>query len=557
MHKNRYICIEAKKRTMKEYPTGIQTFADIIKGNFYYVDKTAYVARLARKKSRYFLSRPRRFGKSLMVSTLKSYFEGRKELFEGLAISKMDVCWQPRTVFSLSFNGGNYHLEGELERVIDDMLCDLEKQYNITPNNKTQGKRLQRIIEKEYAQSGRQCVVLIDEYDKPMLDVFGTEQEEKNRATLSSLLSALKDADECLYFLFITGVTKYSQVGLFSGANQPDDISMRSEYDAICGITQDELNVTFKEGISALGETYNMSHDETISALKKKYDGYHFSEGMTDIYNPFSLIKCLDSKKFDNFWFDSASPEALVKAVSHQDSTDSVKLSLQDSMAPNEFMATKATTENLIPLLYQAGYLTIKNVDLTEPTNPFFYLDFPNEEVRTSYNTLMLNNFFPRQKGAEAWINKVKKSLSDGDTETLQLLIKSHFSAQPYQLRPKFTEEQETDALSYNPMENYFQDHIFFIFNALTSFNVIAEKSNALGRADIIVETPLYVYIFEIKRDRSAASALKQIKERDYAGAYMSDDRTVICIGIKFSSDTCLVKDWKEVRLRKGKILTP
>ncbi len=524
------------------YPIGIQDFKRIRTDKEYcYVDKTGYIAELVRDGVPYFLSRPRRFGKSLLLSTISYYFQGEKELFEGLEISKTEKEWRKHPVFMLDFNGLDPEDDDTLSKNLSSTLSDWEKELNLEPQDASLAKRFYKILSTANATTGEQCVVLIDEYDKPLLDYFGTPKEEKNREVLASFLSVLKSADKYLCFVMVTGVTKFSHVTLFSGANQLKDISMDSRYESICGISQEELKSYFSEEIVKLAQKNGISPTDMESALKKQYDGYHFSEGMTDVYNPFSILRALDSSTLDDYWFSTGSLTALVKSVGNVRNVNIEKLT-EDYYTKAAFVDYKATTENLLPLFYQSGYLTIKDIR-KNPLNPLhlqYKLGFPNEEVSRAYSTLMLDTFYMRKTGSESWITGINQAILEGNTKKIRQYIRALFADIPYEARPPKEEE------NYRVYEGYFHTAMFLMFKISATYMIVNEKMNAKGRADCVIETPDFVYIWEFKLDRPASMGTRQMKERDYAAPYAADSRKLFRIAASFSSKDLTLKDWEE-----------
>ena len=384
---------------MLKYPIGIQSFEQIREDGYVYVDKTDLVYKLLTTGKIYFLSRPRRFGKSLLVSTLKNYFLGRKELFRGLAIDSMEKEWAEYPVFHIDFNGSNFTEPGALDRKIEAMVSGWEDQYGSTGRYTGIGDRFVEVLRCAHERTGRRCVVLVDEYDKPLLDVLDTGYsirvegesrllEDWNRDVLKGFYSVFKAADADLQFVLLTGVTKFSQVSVFSGFNQPQDISMDSRYDALCGITQEELEKYFSEPIDAMAASYGESGVEMLARLKRQYDGYHFSEGMTDIYNPFSLLNTFAKQAFRNYWFASGTPTYLLRLLAHTD--ENLDELTGRYYNPEEFVDYKADVEKPLPMIYQSGYLTIKDYDRSTTS---FLLDFPNNEVKSGFVSLAASGF--------------------------------------------------------------------------------------------------------------------------------------------------------------------
>ena len=374
-----------------KYPIGIHTFSQIIEQGFVYVDKTDMVYSLATEGKVYFLSRPRRFGKSLLLSTLWAYFEGRKELFRGLKIEALEKDWHPHTVFHFDFNGINFTLVGALEACIEGYLTEWEEEYDIKPGvDFNLGSRFEKILKAAYERSGRGAVVLVDEYDKPLLDVLEQDPNlmNQNRETLKAFYSVFKRADAYLRFVFLTGVTKFSQVSVFSGFNQPLDISMTYRFEGLCGITEEELHHQFAEPIRQMATLENCTDAEIKQRLKQQYDGYHFSERMTDIYNPFSILNAFYNNVIRDYWFASGTPTYLIRLMNHFH--EGIDQLTGKYYSLEEFVNYKADVEYPLPMFYQSGYLTIKDYDKRRQT---FLLDFPNNEVKSGFLTLVASNY--------------------------------------------------------------------------------------------------------------------------------------------------------------------
>ena len=414
-----------------KYPIGIQSFDQIIERGYVYVDKTNLIYRLVNEGKIYFLSRPRRFGKSLLVSTLKSYFLGRKDLFNGLAISSLETEWTEHPVFHIDFNSTNFAKEVTLEQKINFMLNSWSTQYGL-PSQEGKidlGDRFVEILSGVHKITGQPAVVLIDEYDKPLLDVLDVDKnlEEYNRNILKAFYSVFKAADEHLRFVLLTGVTKFSQVSVFSGFNQPKDISLDTRYEALCGITQDEIDSCFTDAISEMAEEYSCSFEEMRAQLKRQYDGYHFSRKMTDIYNPFSLLNALDSKSLEDYWFRSGTPTYLIRLLNHFN--ENVNELTGKYYSPSEFIDYKADVERPLPMIFQSGYLTIKGYDMDFNT---FLLDFPNNEVKNGFLTLVASSYLTPEEETEGWIRSAVVAMRKGDVKTLQTMFTSFLASIPY-----------------------------------------------------------------------------------------------------------------------------
>ena len=388
-----------------KYPIGIQSFDQIIEDGYVYVDKTGLIYQLIKEGKIYFLSRPRRFGKSLLVSTLKCYFQGRKELFKGLAIDKLETEWAEYPVFHIDFNGTDFTRSGKLEDIVEGTVSTWEKEYGRTEEFEDIGKRFAYVLQQAHKRYGRRCVVLIDEYDKPILDVLDTGYtttidgekrllEDIHREILKGFYSTFKLADEDLQFVLLTGVTKFSQVSVFSGFNQPSDISMDEQYETLCGITQEELECYFAEPIKVLATKYKVTEEGMLDMLKHRYDGYHFSDNLTDMYNPFSLLNAFAKKTLRDYWFASGTPTYLVRLLNH--TQEDLNELTGRYYRPEEFVDYKADVEKPLPMIYQSGYLTIKDYNLRRGT---FLLDFPNNEVKNGFVSLIASDYLNRNRG--------------------------------------------------------------------------------------------------------------------------------------------------------------
>lgn len=520
-----------------KYPIGIQSFDRIIEDGYVYIDKTDMVYSLAQEGSIYFLSRPRRFGKSLLVSTLKNYFLGRKELFRGLKIDSLEKDWKVYPVFHMDFNGGEYTCPGSLRDAITGYISDWEKEYGIEDGSMdiNLGLRFKRILVKAHEQSGRRAVVLVDEYDKPILDVLDVDKslEEEHRNILKGFYSVFKGADEHLQFVFLTGVTKFSQVSVFSGFNQPKDISMHGKYEALCGITQEELDATFSEPIENMSKVYRCSYEEMRDRLKAQYDGYHFSDLMTDIYNPFSVLNAFDAERISDYWFKSGTPSYLIRLLSHSD--ENMNDITGKYYAPKEFIDYKADVEQPLPMIYQSGYLTIKEFDFRRN---MFLLDYPNNEVKDGFLSLVAAKYFNTRESVDSWTRDAAFQLEDGKLEDFRAGLTSFLASIPYTMRRKENERER---------ERYFHYTFYLIMRLISVYTVYTEKVQSHGRVDCIIETHDYVYIFEFKLDGTADDAMRQIEEKGYAHEYGSDSRKVYKIGAVFSSETGTIGDWKMV----------
>lgn len=527
-----------------KYPIGIQAFEKIIEDGYVYVDKTDLVYSLTHEGSIYFLSRPRRFGKSLLVSTLKNYFLGLKELFKGLKIDSLEKEWNVYPVFHIDFNGGTFRNQGDLAVHIDYYLTLWEKQYG-QPEKQGLGLglRFQSVIAKAHEKTGKRVVVLVDEYDKPILDVLDTSHtvelqgskitlEEHNRDILRGFYSTFKAADSDLQFVLLTGVTKFSQVSVFSGFNQPEDISMSPQYETLCGITQEELEHYFSEPIKAMAGWYGYTVEEMKDRLKAQYDGYHFSDNMTGVYNPFSLLNAMKLGRMGDYWFKTGTPSYLIRLMNHfKEGIDEMTGRYYQS---EEFSDYKADIERPLPMIYQSGYLTIKDFDRDMR---IFMLDFPNDEVKRGFLTLVASNYLKTTENVGSAIQEFVMAMKKGDPDRFRELLTSFLASIPYSMRRKENERER---------ERYFHYTFYLLLRLISVYTVFTEKQQSRGRVDCIVETDKYVYIFEFKLDGTAEEALQQIEDKGYAAPYSADSRTLYKIGVSFSSETGTVAGWKQ-----------
>lgn len=516
-----------------KYPIGIQTFEQIIEEGYVYVDKTDMVYNLANEGKVYFLSRPRRFGKSLLLSTLRAYFEGRKELFKGLKIEAMEKNWHRHPIFHLDFNGIDYTMPNALRAKFEGYFAQWEEAYGVTTGpDFNPASRFERIIQAAVQQSGQKVVVLVDEYDKPLLDVLEKDAElmEQNREILKAFYSVFKQADAYLRFVFLTGVTKFSQVSVFSGFNQPKDISMYEQYEALCGITEEELHTQFAEPIHAMALAENCTDEEMKQLLKKHYDGYHFSEQMTDIYNPFSILNAFDAKKIRDFWFATGTPTYLIRLMNHFH--EGIDQLTGKYYSLDAFINYKADVEYPLPMIYQSGYLTIKSF---EKDLGLFLLDFPNNEVKEGFLTMVTSNYLRCEPTLGSWVRQAVFALRKGELDTFRKQLTSFLASIPYSMRRKENQPER---------ERYFQYTFYLLLRLMSVYTVYVEKEQSEGRVDCIVETPNFVYIFEFKLDGTAQKALQQIEDKGYARPYEADARTVYKIGANFSSETGTINDW-------------
>ena len=528
-----------------KFPIGIQDFEKIINGGFAYVDKTALVYDLVHQGQIYFLSRPRRFGKSLLVSTLGYYFRGRKDLFRGLAIDQLETEWEEYPVFHIDFNSTNFMEDMALQAKLNAYVAEWEHEYGFASDQALSvGDRFTRLLAHVHRTTGKRSVVLVDEYDKPLLDVLDTGAtmrdgngnevliEDYNRNVLKGFYSTFKAADADLKFVLLTGVTKFSQVSVFSGFNQPEDISMSNRYDSLCGITKEEMERVFGREIDRMAEDLCHTPEEMRHLLKKHYDGYHFSRRLADIFNPFSVLNALKSHDLEDYWFGSGTPTYLVRLLSH--TQENLNELTGRYYATSEFVDYRADVERPLPMIYQSGYLTIKAYDALTGT---YLLDFPNNEVKRGFATAVATGYLQPRTLVLSDVAQMVRSLAAADLDALHRQLTAFFASIPYTMRRKDTEAER---------ERYFHYTFYLLFRIISTYLVLTEKQQSEGRADCIIEAPGAVYIFEFKLDGTAAEALSQIEARGYARPYAADSRTVRRIGVSFSSTTGTIEDWAE-----------
>lgn len=512
------------------YPIGIQNFEKIRTEDFLYVDKTAEIYKLAKEGRYYFLSRPRRFGKSLLVSTMEAYFSGRKELFSGLAIEKLEAEWKQHPVLHLDLSGVSYTDESVLERVLSDKLAKWETLYGAVNTSDILGLRFKEVIEAAYNKTGNQVAILIDEYDKPIIDNLGNEPTLSHlRSTLQGFYSVMKSMDARIRFGFLTGVTKIGKMSVFSGLNNLNDISMIPDYVDICGVSETELHEYFDESISELSSANEMSKEECYVKLKSMYDGYHFCEDSIGIYNPFSLLNTFQNKKFREYWFETGTPGFLVE-VMRKTSFDVT--TLENQTVDSTLMSNAdAIFENPVPYLFQSGYLTITGYN---DMFRLYQLGFPNQEVKNGFLNCLLKYYVPMSPdmSGTTLIYQLWHSITEGNPKSFMQILSSLFANTSYQIQG----ETEKD----------FQ-YAMYIISALLGEYVQVERTTSNGRIDLIIQTKEFIYIFELKVNADADVALSQIDEKGYARPFEGDSRKLFKIGVNFSTATRRIEDWKIV----------
>lgn len=517
---------------MRKLPVGIQGFVKLRTDGFLYVDKTEYIYRLVHNNVPYFLSRPRRFGKSLLLSTMKAYWEGRKDLFSGLKIEELEEksdSWKQYPVFYFDFNGANYQKEGALEEALDSQLKQWEKLYGADEETGL-CTRFQNLLVRANEKTGLRCVVLIDEYDKPLLDVIdNNELKNHNKNVFKGFFSSLKSLDEHIHFIFITGVTKFHKVSIFSDLNQLKDISLSKEYSGLCGVTDDELVRFFADETDALAKEQGLTMEECLKELRKTYDGYHFHQDGVAVYNPYSLLNAFMDKEFGSFWFETGTPSYLVERIKKsgfdiRKFTDRTIFSSEASLKDYS-----GDSPDLVPLLYQTGYLTIDDYDRHRKR---YTLGFPNEEVRYGFLECLMPVFVPKATSGNGLdIFTLDEYIENGKTDEIRNVISALFANITYTL--------ETD-----PFEHYFQMVIYLVFTLLGKF-VLCEMHTFSGRIDCKVETDRFIYLFEFKRDEPVDAALMQIDSKDYALPFTADSRKMFKIGASFDSKTRMLSGWE------------
>lgn len=510
-----------------KYPIGIQDFDKIINEGYTYVDKTELIYKLVHEGSYYFLSRPRRFGKSLLMSTLDAYFSGKRELFKNLAIEKLEEDWTAYPVLHLDLNTGKYNSKDSLTHALDDFLSRLEANYGTFHSEKTLELRFMGIIERIYHKTGKPVVILVDEYDKPLLQsINNKELQEDFRATLKAFYSVLKTQDRYIRFALLTGVTKFGKVSVFSDLNNLIDISMDEGYDTLCGITEEEMHRYFEESIQKLAERYKISYEETCARLKKRYDGYHFVEYGTGVYNPFSLLSTFRASKFGSYWFETGTPTFLVQLLQRENFY--LPDLTQQQVSADMLNCIDAMDRNPIPVIYQSGYLTIKDYD---EEFKVYTLGFPNEEVEEGFANYLLPYYaHTGSEGAPMYVRNFVLALRNGKPEQFMKRMQVLFA--------------DTDYKIVGNAELYFQN-AFYIVTKLLGFYTEVEHTISDGRIDMIVKTKDYIYIFEFKYDQNADTALQQIEDKGYAKPFATDGRKIVKIGVNFSREHRCIDEWK------------
>jgi hypothetical protein len=528
--------------TIIKYPVGYQDFKEIRKGNFLYVDKTDLIYRLVSSSKYVFLSRPRRFGKSLLTSTLHYYLAGCKELFTGLAMEKLEKDWIQYPVLHFDLGRVKEFTIDRLCLALNDMLDANEATYGITTSG-SPGRRLDLLISEIFRKTGRPVVLLVDEYDGPIMDVlYQPDMLLEVRKVMREFYASLKANDSKLKFVFITGVSTFSQMGIFSELNNLDVITNSNDYASICGITEQELRDNFTQGIAKLAQARQWTTEEALAQLKDKYDGYHFTEDLADIYNPFSLIKALKESKMGNYWFDTGTSSALVRAFRQYVGNFTIELDKIDSqewMYQSQFVCSLEDRARIIPLLYQTGYLTIKDYDVKTDQ---YLLGMPNAEVRVG----LLKNLLPLFTEIDAYdmenfAGRASSDLRDGNIDHAMEILQSVLKSIPYGKNEAaiFSDLQATEQYYHN---------LYHLFFKMLCNQVNSEVRNSTGSTDVVITTPRFVYVVEIKINSKVKVALDQIDKKGYAVPYLAGERAVYKIGVNFSTETRTLSEWKVVK---------
>lgn len=503
-----------------KYPIGIQDFEGLRKDGYLYVDKTAVIMKLINRGKYYFLSRPRRFGKSLLISTMQAYFEGKRDLFKGLAIDTDEMSWEVHPVFRLDLNAQKYDAKESLDEMLEDFLSREETKYGIVKDGASLAIRFCNLIRGACEKTGKRVVILIDEYDKPMLQAIGNPSlQDEYCATLKSFYSALKSMDGFIQFAFLTGVTKFGKVSVFSDLNHLTDLSMDARYYDICGISDEELREYFKEGIAELAVANGLTDEECLALLKERYDGYHFHPKAPGMYNPFSLLKTINSGEFGSYWFETGTPTYLVKLLQLHNYNLEAMSKTQTSAEVLDSIDSQDT--NPIPVIYQSGYLTIKGYNSRFGT---YLLGFPNKEVEEGFLKYLIP-FYSSIKAVDSvfQIQCFVDDVEHGRTEQFIKRLKSFFADTPYEL--------------VKDLENHYQN-VLFIISRLMGFYTRVEYHTSEGRIDMVIQTNDYCYVMEFKLDGTAEEALKQIEDTHYALPFEMNNQKIIRIGMNFSKET-------------------
>lgn len=512
---------------LQKLPIGIQDFESLRIDGYQYVDKTEHIFNLIDRGRYYFLSRPRRFGKSLLLSTIKAFFLGKRELFKGLAIDKKEnIEWAEHPVLYLDLNTNKYDKAEVLEKKISRSLEVWEDMYDCPEPDLPFGMRFENVIENAYKKTGRRVVILVDEYDKPMLQAIGNKElQTEFRDTLKGFYGALKSMDACIKFAMLTGVTKFGKVSVFSDLNNLEDISMLRQYYDICGITEKELHDNFAPYIDNLSEANDLTREECVNKLRDSYDGYHFHPKADGVYNPFSVLNTFKNNEFGSYWFETGTPTYLVELLQRHDwNLNDMANSDVDTDVIN---SVDSESTNPIPVIYQSGYLTIKDYD---EEFKLYHLGFPNKEVEEGFVKYLAPFYLSKERKKNAFdVRNFVKDVREGNADQFCKRLKSLFADTPYEL--------------VKDLENHYQNIVWVVFKML-NFYSHAEYHTSDGRIDLLIETPKYRYVMEFKLDGTAEQALEQIKSKEYDLPFLMDEKKTYLIGMNFDSETRNIERW-------------
>ena len=515
--------------TGRKLPIGIQTFEDIRNDGYLYVDKTALMWTIANIGKPFFLSRPRRFGKSLLISTFEAYFKGRRDLFTGLVVEQLEKKWEEYPVLHLDLNAEKYDSPDRLDAILSNQLTQWEAIYGRGEDETTLSSRFLGVIRRASEQAGRGVVVLVDEYDKPLLQAIQNEPLlDSYRSTLKAFYGVLKSADRYLRFAFLTGVTKFSQVSVFSDLNQLNDISLNYDFSTLCGITREELLANFEPEIAALSQANDINTKEVVETMTRQYDGYHFDYDTVGLYNPFSIFNTLSKLKFSDYWFETGTPSFLVYLLKH--SNYRLDRITEEQVSGDLLNSIDSMSCNPIPVIYQSGYLTIKGYD---KEFGIYRLGFPNKEVENGFIKYLLPFYTPVTEQESSFIiTSFVMDIRQGNVDSFMQRLQSMFA--------------DTDYKIVGKMELYFQNAMYLVFKMM-GFYTDVERTTSNGRIDVVLQAKDYIYVMELKLDGSADEALRQIEEKGYALPFAKDSRKLYKIGVNFSSEIRGIVEWKIV----------
>ena len=509
-----------------QYPIGIQNFEKIRKDGYLYVDKTALIYQMVKTGCYYFLSRPRRFGKSLLISTLEAYFQGKKDLFKGLAMDQLEQDWLEYPILHLDLNISQYQSVQDLEDILNRNLIAWEALYGSDSSERSLALRFAGIINRAHLKTGRRVVVLVDEYDKPLLQAIGNEQlQEEYRSILKPFYGVLKTMDGSIQFALLTGVTKFGKVSVFSDLNNLMDISMDDRYVEICGMTEAEIHTYMKQGVLDLACKQQMDYEEVCQELKRRYDGYHFTPKSQGMYNPFSLLNTFAKSDFGDYWFETGTPSYLVELLKHSD-YDLYNMAHTETNA-DVLNSIDAVSQNPIPVIYQSGYLTIKDYN---PRFKIYTLGFPNQEVEEGFMNYLLPYYTSVNVVDTSFqLFEFIKDVESGNVDAFLSRLQSFFADTPYEL--------------IRNLEVHYQNVLFIVFK-LAGFYVNVEYRTSRGRIDLVMQTDRYIYVMEFKLNGTAEEALHQIEEKQYALPFATDKRKLFKIGVNFDNETRNIAGW-------------